>query len=99
MEQTVKLRERKIDYGKFGIDYMAGRKVCHLHVDGRNRTQCGLVRLGLRVNPNDGGPPICKNCRKTVKIIRGLGKRIAVFRKVDAVVSIVERNKQPHGSS
>ena len=93
MEGTVKPRERKIDYGKFGIDYIAGRKVCHLHVDGRNKSQCGLVPLDLRVRPKDGGPPVCRNCRKTVKIIKGLGKRIAVFRLVDGVVSVVERNE------
>lgn len=90
----MKQREGKIDYGKFGINYVAGRKVCHLHVDGRNWTQCGLVRLGLRVKLNDGGPHVCKNCRKTVKVIKGQGKRIAVFRIVDAVISVVEKSER-----
>jgi hypothetical protein len=91
MEQARKPKERKIDYGKFGIDYVAGRKVCHLHVGGRIKTQCGLYRLGLKVTP-DCGPPVCRNCMRTVKIMKGLGKRIAVYRLIDEVVSIVERS-------
>jgi len=88
MEQTMKARERKIDYRGFGLNYVPGRKVCHLQGEEKIKTQCGLHRLELRVSLNDS--PLCKNCKKTVKIIRQLGKRIAVFRGTDGVKSIVE---------
>lgn len=84
----MKPRGKKIDYRKFGINYVAGRKVCHLQVNGKVGAQCGLYRLSLRVTAESR--PICKNCVKTVKIIKGLGKRIAVFRTINGVTSIVE---------
>lgn len=90
MGQTMKPRGRKIDFRKFGISYIAGQKVCHLHVGGRINTQCGLYRLSLKVTSN-GGPPVCKNCRKTIKVIRKCGKRIAVFRSADTVRTFVEK--------
>jgi hypothetical protein len=89
----VRRKGRETDYRKFGIGYVVGVKVCHLHVDGKIKTQCGLYRLGLKVTP-DSGPPICKNCRKTIRVVKELGKRVAVFRASGAVVSIVEGNGQ-----
>lgn len=90
MEQTVKARERKLDYRKFGLNYVPGRKVCHLQGEERTNTQCGLHRLELRVKCGGATFPVCKNCKKTVKIIKELGKRIAVFRGINGVMSVVE---------
>jgi hypothetical protein len=81
---------KQVQYERFGIDYVAGRSVAHLHVQGRIKTQCGLYRLGLMVKSN-GGPPVCRNCVKTVKIVEQFGKKVAIFKITDAVVSVVER--------
>jgi len=85
----VRQRERKINFEKFGMFHVAGRKVCHLSTPGNTKTRCGLYRLGLVVTPNEG-PPVCKNCKRTVRIVKELGRRIAVFRGADGVASIVE---------
>jgi len=88
MERRKPLKE--VQYERFGIDHVAGRSVAHLRVQGRIKTQCGLYRLGLVVKSN-GAPPVCRNCVKTVKIVEQFGKKIAIFKITDAVVSIVER--------
>ncbi len=88
MERRTPVKE--VQYEKFGIDHVAGRSVAHLSVQGRIKTQCGLHRLGLVVKSN-GGSPVCRNCVKTVKIVEQFGKKVAIFKTTDAVVSIVER--------
>jgi hypothetical protein len=69
----------KVQYDHFGLDYVAGRRVTHLSCGDVLRSQCGVHRLGLKVK-QDGSAPLCKRCQKTVKVLRILGRRIAIYR-------------------
>ncbi len=86
----------RVQYEDFGLHCMAGRKVTHL-TSYPARTQCGLQRLGLRVK-QDGSMPVCKRCKKTVKIVRMLGKRIGVY-KSSGVVTAWPESKLPESSA
>lgn len=76
----------QIQYEKFGLEYIAGKKVIHLNGGSKIKTQCGVGRLGLRVRPNDSFA-LCKRCKKTVKIVRAKGKRIGIYRSLGEVVA------------
>ncbi|RPJ06731.1 MAG: hypothetical protein EHM36_06615 [Deltaproteobacteria bacterium] len=83
---------RKIDYEKLGMQYIVGKKVVHLRSMERTGTQCGLHRLGLVTSGRDPSQT-CKNCTRTIKVIRALGKRVAIFKTVGGEVeSVVERD-------
>ena len=86
----MKQKKREVGYERFGLLCVAGRKVvCHLATIGNIRTQCGLYNMGLIVK-QDEDSSVCKNCSKTVKILSGHGKRIAVFKTLGKVLSVVE---------
>lgn len=69
----------KIQYEHFGFEYVAGRRVTHLSCGSIVRSQCGVRRLGLKVK-RDGSVPLCKRCQKTVKVLRILGRKIAIYK-------------------
>lgn len=75
-----------IQYEKFGLEYVAGRRVTHLSGGSVVRSQCGVHRLGLKVK-QDGSMPLCRRCKKTVKVVKVLEKRIAVYRSLGTVIA------------
>ncbi len=74
-----------IHYQNFGLWYMTGRKATHLS-SAIGRSQCGLQRLGLRVK-DASVVPLCKNCKKTVKIVKALGRKVAIFKSSGVVTA------------
>ena len=85
----------QIQYEKFGLEYIAGKRVIHLNSGSKIKTQCGVERLGLRVTPKDGFA-LCKRCKKTVKVIRVKGARIGIYKSFGWVVACPE--KVTHGN-
>ena len=80
-----------IHYENFGLQYMTGKKVTHL--SGQvGRSQCGLQRLGLRVK-DASVVPLCKNCKKAVKIVRVLGRRIGIYKSSGTVTAWPESHE------
>lgn len=77
-----------MDYTRFGLRYTAGRRVAHLS-NGGTRTMCGITALQMPVRLDDD-LHLCKRCPRTVKVIRVMGSRIAVFRIHGDVVSVSE---------
>jgi hypothetical protein len=74
----------RTEYSRFGLWYVAGRRVTHLHSDGELGTKCGVRRLSLKVR-RDGSVPLCKRCIRTVKIVKALGRKVALYRYAGVV--------------
>jgi hypothetical protein len=85
----------EIPYENFGLWYMTGRKATHLSSQ-IGRSQCGLQRLGLRVK-DASVVPLCKNCKRTVKIVKSLGKRVGIYKSSGEVTAWPE-TKQTEGN-
>ena len=82
-----------VHYENFGLWYMTGRKATHLS-SAIGKSQCGLQRLGLRVK-DASVVPLCRNCRKTVKVVKLLGKRVAIYKSLGTVTAWPESKASP----
>ncbi len=85
----------QIQYEKFGLEYTVGKRVIHLNSGSKIRTQCGILRLGLKVSPKDG-VALCGRCKKTIKVVRAKGARIGIYKSFGRVVACPE--KVTHGN-
>ncbi len=68
-----------LDYKGYGFSFVAGKKVVHLKYEGHSKNQCGVGMLSLTVSNVNGGR-ICSNCRKTVKVLKVLGRKVVAFK-------------------
>jgi hypothetical protein len=72
----------EVDYVSFGFKCVIGKKMFHLRVEERIKTQCGLNHL-LPLQVKVAGHRLWSNCEKTVRVVDGFGKKICIIKNVD----------------